>query len=348
MSKTPNLSRGPLYGLAAAALFGVSTPLAKLLLGEIPPVLLAGLLYLGSGLGLTLWRAARRSEEHLTRADWPSLAGAIICGGIFGPLLLMQGLARTAATTASLLLNLEGAFTALVAWFVFRENFDRRILAGMIAITAGAALLSWSGRPEWNAVIGPLLIAGACACWALDNNFTRRISTSDPVLIAGLKGGVAGMVNVTLGFALGATRPPAAALASAGVVGLLGYGVSLVLFIQALRHVGAARTAAYFSTAPFFGAATSVLIVREPVTGWLLAAGALMAVGVWLHVTERHLHRHVHEEIVHTHWHTHDEHHQHSHEHPVAPGTWHSHKHKHERLEHTHAHYPDIHHRHEH
>jgi drug/metabolite transporter (DMT)-like permease len=348
MGEPTKLSRGPLLGLAAAVLFGVSTPLAKLLLGDIPPVLLAGLLYLGSGLGLGLWRVARRGDERLARADWPWLAGAIGCGGMLGPLLLMQGLAHTTATTASLLLNLEGVFTALVAWFVFHENFDRRIVAGMIAITAGAALLSWSGRPEWKAVVGPMLIAGACACWALDNNFTRRISAADPVQIAALKGGVAGIVNVGIGFALGATRPPLLSVAGAGMVGLLGYGVSLVLFIRALRYVGAARTAAYFSTAPFFGAATSVLIVREPITSWLLAAGALMAVGVWLHVTERHEHRHAHEEMTHAHWHTHDEHHQHTHDQPVAPGTRHSHEHKHDRIVHSHAHYPDIHHHHEH
>jgi len=187
MRGTSKLSRGPLCDLAAAALFGISTPFAKKLLGETPPVLLAGLLYLGSGLGLTLWRSVRRSDERFVRSDWPWLAGAIACGGMLGPLLLMYGLARTSATTASLLLNLEGVLTAMVAWVVFRENLDRRILTGMITIVAGAALLSWSGRPEWEAAVGPMLIAGACACWALDNNFTRRISAADPVWIARLR-----------------------------------------------------------------------------------------------------------------------------------------------------------------
>jgi drug/metabolite transporter (DMT)-like permease len=337
-------------------LFGVSTPLAKLLLGQIPPVLMAGLLYLGAGFGLAAWIFYRRmrpsqahgEQERLHRSDLRSLIGAIVFGGILGPVLLMLGLARTAASTASLLLNLEGVFTALVAWFVFREHFDRRILAGMAAITAGAAWLSWAGRPEAGIPWGALAIAAACGCWAIDNNLTRRISTANPILVAAIKCSMAGTVNIAIAAALGARLPDFLSVLTAAGVGLLGYGVSLVLFIQALREVGTARTTAYFSTAPFFGTVASIVILRDPITAGLLVAGGLMALGVWLHVTERHKHLHVHREMTHTHWHVHDEHHQHAHEYPVAPGTSHSHEHKHERLEHAHTHYPDIHHRHAH
>src|SRR5581483_1250278 len=263
--KSPPRVSGVAYALAAAALFGASTPFAKLLVGRIDPVLLASLLYFGSGAGLTLWMLASRlvrrgatREAALTRADLPWLAGAILCGGVAGPALLMVGLTNTPASTASLLLNLEGVLTALLAWFVFRENFDRRIALGMLAITAGSALLSWAGRPDAGPPWGVLAIAGACLCWALDNNLTRKVSGGDPVVIAAAKGWVAGPVNLAVAWAAGAQKPGAAAAAGALGVGFFGYGVSLTCFVLALRHLGTARTGAYFSLAPCVGAAISV------------------------------------------------------------------------------------------
>jgi drug/metabolite transporter (DMT)-like permease len=340
--------------LAAATLFGLSTPLAKGLLADVSPQVLAGLLYLGSGLGLGLFWLFRgvtprpRREAPLTRANLPWLAGAIAAGGVVAPVLLMAGLARTPASTASLLLNLEGVFTAVIAWIVFRENADRRIILGMVAIVAGGALLSWARRLTLAGVQGPLLVTVACFGWAIDNNLTQKVSAGDPVEVAGLKGLVAGAVNLTLGLLAHGRLPGAAQMAAALTVGLMGYGVSLVLYVRAMRDLGTARTGAYFSLAPFIGAALSILLWDEVVTPLFLAAAALMGLGLWLHLTERHEHWHTHEPLEHTHAHVHDEHHQHAHGPDDLPGEPHTHWHRHEPMRHAHPHYPDIHHRHSH
>jgi drug/metabolite transporter (DMT)-like permease len=347
--------RGVLLALFAAVLFGASAPIAKGLLQQSSPQLLAGILYLGSGAGLFVVFVTRRDRDataaRLTRTDVPWLAGAILAGGCIGPLLLMIGLAHTHASIASLLLNLEGAFTALVAWFIFRENFDRRIALGMTAILAGGGVISWQGRAEFGNIIGPIAIAGACLAWAIDNNLTQKVSASDPVQIAMLKGLVAGTTNLVIALALGATFPRSKIIASAAMLGFLSYGVSLVFFVLALRRLGTARTGAYFSTAPFVGAIVSLIIWRDPITLGLFVGGALMALGVWLHVTEVHEHVHSHLAMDHAHAHVHDEHHQHVHgpdDPPVTDPRPHSHMHHHEPLVHSHAHYPDIHHRHDH
>jgi drug/metabolite transporter (DMT)-like permease len=341
------------YALLAALLFGTSTPLAKVLLSSISPQVLAGLLYLGSGLGLgILWLWQRRrgnvGEAALARRDVPWLLGAISFGGLLGPLLLLVGLSHTPASATSLFLNLEGVLTALLAWFVFRENVDRRVALGMVAIVTGGALLAWQGRFEWGGLFGPLAIAGACLCWAIDNNLTQKISASDPLQIAALKGGAAGTVNLAIGLFLTGSLPTLPRAATALVLGFFGYGLSLVLFVLALRNLGTARTGAYFSIAPFVGAILSVVVWHERVTVLLITAGALMALGVWMHVTERHLHQHTHEPLSHTHPHYHDAHHHHAHKPDAPPGEPHTHEHTHESLTHTHAHYPDIHHRHSH
>jgi len=290
-------------------------------------------------------------EAPIARRDFPWLAGAIGFGGIIGPLLLMIGLAQTPASAASLLLNLEGVSTALLAWFVFRENFDRRIALGMAAIVAGGAVLSWAGRLSWGGIAGPLAVVGACLCWAIDNNLTQKVSAGDPVQIAMLKGLVAGSVNTAIAFLLGAAWPSAPRLIASLLLGFPSYGVSLVAFVLALRQLGTARTGAYFSTAPFVGALLSLLIFEEhPTLSFLVAAG-LMGIGVWLHVSESHEHQHRHEMMEHDHAHVHDEHHQHVHvpgDPPVTEPRPHTHRHRHEDLVHTHAHYPDIHHRHTH
>jgi drug/metabolite transporter (DMT)-like permease len=340
-----------LYALASAALFGASTPLAKLLVGEVQPLALAGLLYLGSGIGLLAWFLLRRREAratNLSRADLPWLAGAIVAGGVVGPALLMYGLTRTDGATASLLLNLEAVLTASIAWIVFRENVDRRVFLGMVAIVAGGVVLSWDEMPRAGGLAGPLLIAGACLAWAIDNNLTRRVSGGDAVTIAGLKGLVAGAANLSIALFHGASLPATGILAAAGAVGFFGYGISLVLFVVALRNLGTARTGAYFSVAPFFGAALALLVLREsPSTAFWIAA-ALMALGVWLHLTERHEHEHVHEPMEHTHPHVHDEHHQHGHGFAWEGDEPHAHPHAHRRMTHSHPHYPDLHHRHDH
>jgi len=242
-------------------------------------------------------------------------------------------------------------FTALLAWFVFRENFDRRIALGMLCIVAGGLALSWEGRLMWGGLAGPLAVAGACLCWAIDNNLTQKVSAGDPVQIAMIKGLVAGCVNTAIAFFLGASLPAAPRVAAALTLGFLSYGVSLVFFVLALRYLGTARTGAYFSTAPFVGAVLSLAIFRERPTTTLIVAAGLMALGVWLHLTERHEHEHRHEAMDHDHAHVHDAHHQHAHsadDPPVSDPTPHTHRHRHEQLAHSHAHYPDIHHRHAH
>ncbi len=285
--KLGDVRRGGLIALAAAALFGASTPAAKAIVGEVQPLLLAGILYLASGVGLTIYGLSRRSAgPKLARSDLPWLMGTVLFGGVFGPALLMWGLVTTTGSAASLLLTLEGVFTALIAWLVFREPYNARIGFGLGVIFAGALLLALLGPRGHANVLGSLAIAGACGCWAIDNNLTRKIAHVDAPTLAAIKGLTAGTVNIGLGVAAGATLPSLAALSEASVVGFLGYGVSLVLFVLALREVGAARAGAYFSTAPFIGAVLSVAILGDRPSLILLLAGGLMALGVWLHLSE--------------------------------------------------------------
>lgn len=351
------LSAGPGAGFAllSAVLFGLSTPAAKLLLSDVDPLVLAGLLYAGSGVGLWVLIGLRRlrqtAEVHeapLRAADWPWLMIAILTGGIAGPVLLMVGLARTDAVNASLLLNAEAVFTALMAWLVFREHFDRRIVIGMTAITAGAVVLTWSGSVGRSSGWGEAAIIAACLSWAVDNNVTRKISGGDPQQIAAVKCLVAGIANLALGMAAGGSLPSISVTLAATLVGLFGYGLSLQLFVLALRHIGVARTSAYFSTAPFAGAAAAVFIFSTPLSAGLLLAGFLMAFGVWLHLSEHHAHEHRHDPTAHEHRHHHDEHHQHQHAPGLTAGKSHSHWHEHTPLVHTHRHFPDTHHRHSH
>ena len=344
--------RAIILALLSAALFGVSTPAAKVLLGAIDPAVLAGLLYCGAGIGVAVLRRVVKPmlapETPLNVADMPWLAGAILTGGIVGPVLLMVGLARTDAATASLLLTLEGVATAVLAWFVFKEHFDRQIAVGMGCLLAGAVVLSWTGQPTVSGLIGPLAIVGACIAWGLDNNLTRKVSLAEPLQIVELKGLIAGPVNLALGVLAGGSLPALSPLVLAGIVGFLGYGVSLVFFVRALRELGTARTGAYFSTAPFLGTIAAIVFLREPVTFQLVAAGFLMGVGVWLHLTEGHEHEHQHDPMEHAHSHGHDEHHQHVHASNDPPGEPHAHSHRHERMRHKHPHYPDTHHTHRH
>ncbi|MDQ8022088.1 MAG: EamA family transporter [Moraxellaceae bacterium] len=341
---------GVLAALFAALLFGAGTPLAKLLLGSISPWMLAGLLYLGSGIGLLTYRTLRRAEPvRVVSNEWPWLLAAILCGGAMGPVLLMLGLSNLPAASVSLLLNAEGVFTALLAWFVFKENFDRRIALGMVAIVAGSLVLSWPDRVTWASAWPALAVLGACLAWGLDNNFTRKVSLNDASWIAAMKGLAAGSVNFGLAVYVGSSLPPLMEAIAAMGVGLAAYGVSLTLFVIGLRHLGTARTGAYFSVAPFFGAILSVGL-GEPITVPLLVAGALMAFGVYLHLTEHHEHTHTHESLEHEHEHVHDAHHTHQHAsgEEVPSGVAHTHRHRHVKQTHSHEHFPDSHHQHSH
>jgi drug/metabolite transporter (DMT)-like permease len=340
--------------LVAAILFGSSTPLARALVGAIDPAWLAGCLYAGSGLGLSvifvLRRASRRTQgvAPLTRRDVPWLTATILSGGIAAPLLFTFGLRDTAGATASLLLNLETVLTVALAWFAFREHYSARVVIGMVLIVAACALLGWGERELSSAGRGAPLIALACLGWALDNNLTRKISGSDALAIAMAKGLCGGAVNLALAATLAGPAPQVLTAVGAGVVGFLGYGVSLVLFVVALRELGTARASAYYATAPFFGVAIAftVLAERPERTFWL--ALPLIALGVWLHLSERHGHGHAHEALVHDHPHAHDEHHRHTHDFAWDGTEPHAHPHAHEPVTHAHAHTPDLHHRHGH
>lgn len=348
-------SVGVWNALLAALLFGASAPFAKILLHSLSPMELAGALYLGSGLGLALWRWAlslgritSKMEVALGGADWPWLIGAILIGGVIAPVLLMIGLLTTPASSTSLLLNLEVVLTALLAWFAFGENFDRRILVGMIAIVTGGLLLSWKPGEAVGVSWGALSIIAACLCWAIDNNLTRKVSGADPAQIAMLKGLSAGTVNLVIGLLIGGKAPAISSLLGAALLGFLSYGASLTCFVLALRDLGTARTGAYFSTAPFIGVGLSLLLLHEvpPLLFW--PALLLMIFGVWMHLTEHHEHEHAHEFMEHEHPHRHDAHHQHEHLPADPPGEPHTHRHRHSPIIHSHPHVPDLHHRHHH
>ncbi|MDD5656692.1 MAG: EamA family transporter [Elusimicrobia bacterium] len=341
--------RPELPAFLAAVLFGLSVPPCKLLGAELPPLMLAGLLYLGGGAALSVWTLARRGrgEAPLAGRDYLWLAVAVLCGGAAAPALFLRGLQAGTAAGASLWLNIEAPLTALAAWLFFGEALGPRVWLAAGLMAAGGAVLYWPGEP--GAAFGgwrcAAWLTGACAAWGLDNNATRMIAHKDPLAIARGKSLAGGALTLLLACRGEAASPGLAAPAGALAIGAVGYGASLVFYIQALRHLGAGRAAAIFSCAPFIGLAASIAWLREPL-GWGLAAAAgLMAAGAWLIVSERHEHSHRHAALLHEHLHRHDEHHRHHGE--EAPEE-HSHPHGHEGLLHSHPHRPDLHHRHDH
>lgn len=300
-------------GLASAILFGASTPLTKFFVQDLSPWLVAGLLYLGSGVGLYLVRAIRgKLVLEIPKENRSSLFGAIFFGGVLAPVLLMYGLTETSASDASLLLNTEVVFTAVIAWFVFKENVDKHVAIGMVAILLGAVVLSYQPEVWQSQHIPTLAVLGACVCWGIDNNLTRNVSHGDAISLASLKGLIAGPTNLFLALLLEASLPQLSQVGALMTIGLLSYGLSLVLFIVSLRHVGTARAGAYYSVAPFFGAVFAIFLGAE-ISWQLLVAALLMGVGVWLHLIERHEHEHSHGDLVHTHAHFPDINHRHRH-----------------------------------
>lgn len=357
MSGFFSLQRHAIYVLAAAALFGASAPIAKLLLERMGAVTLAALAYCGGGLALMCaWVVRRaRSNTHDLRTSLPwthaeilSMTGAIIAGGVLAPTVLFWSLSQLPAGNAALLLNFEGLLTAVLAALLFHEAVDRRVWLAMALMIIAGGVLSAADTAARLSIIPTLAVILACGLWALDNNLTRAVSHRDALGIAALKCVVAGSTNSMIAFALGGTSAMSAATLLSGLtLGALSYGLSLVLFVSALAHLGSARTAAHFGTAPFFGAALAVALLDEPVTASLLVAIGLTAPSTWLVLSERHSHIHTHERIEHDHLHEHDEHHLHEHDGDEGPAP-HRHRHKHEPLTHDHAHLPDLHHRHGH
>ncbi|WP_456473688.1 EamA family transporter [Candidatus Pyrohabitans sp.] len=344
-------SRALVYIIFSAVLFGITPPVAKILVRDIPPVALAGFLYLGAFLGLCLFLAGERVMGverglYLNRRDLPWLAGAIVTGGVLAPILLMKGLTLVSGFAASLLLNLEGAATALIAFLLFREHAGRHFWAALAFISIGGVFLTWDSTSGQFNLLGSLLVVLAMFFWGMDNNLTSMISDRDPILIAMSKGLVGGLISLGIAAHLGVDFPFTEATLVALLLGAFSYGLSLVLFIMALQGLGAARTGAFFSLAPFVGAAVSVLLLGEWM-GWAMLPGAvLMGAGAVLMVIERHGHMHRHDRVVHEHYHVHDDGH-HTHEHEGELG-YHNHEHVHEETAHAHIHCPDTHHRHSH
>ncbi len=344
------MTRAALMALAAAALFGASAPVAKRLLAEVAPSLLAALLYAGAGLMALPFaaRAWQRREAPLRAADLPLLAGVVGFGGVAGPLLLLYGLSRTSATVASLLLNLEAVFTTAIAVLVFREWIGRRGLGALVVVVAGCGLSTWAAGGATRSLLGPLAVAAACLCWAIDNNLTQRLSLKDPLAVVCVKGiGAAPIAYAIARVSAHAAWPAPGVVVGALALGALSYGLSLALYVHATRTLGAARTGVLFAAAPFVGAALAIPIVGEPPSLRVAGSALLIAGGVWLLITEKHAHRHRHEPLDHEHLHTHDEHHQHAHRGDEGPEP-HAHPHHHEPIEHAHPHASDVHHRHKH
>ncbi|HXI10067.1 MAG TPA: EamA family transporter [Thermodesulfobacteriota bacterium] len=347
--------RGLAAALGAAFFFGISAPFSKLLLGSVPPLMLAGLLYLGSFAGLTAVSAVRAAsgtgqsrEAPVGGRDYLYLAGSILAGGVAAPLFLLYGLTSTEASAASLLLNIEGVLTVLLATLIFREHAGPRVWAAAAVMLAAGSILVYA-RAEGGGLpvnAGSLLVLASSLMWALDNNLTRELSHRDPYVISRFKGLAAGSANLVLAFATGSAVPPVSSVAGSLALGSLSYGASLVLFIYALRNLGAARTSTYFGAAPFIGVAASVALLGEALSLRILAASALMLAGLWLILREYHDHEHTHAPLCHDHAHIHDEHHCHGHDGEFSEP--HSHMHTHDGLTHTHAHSPDLHHFHRH
>ncbi|MCG2825701.1 MAG: DMT family transporter, partial [Thermoplasmatales archaeon] len=338
--------------IISASLFGISTPLAKILVKDISPVALAGFLYLGAFAGLSLYSAVIKTESDkkavsLERKDFPWLAGAILTGGIIGPISMMMGLRLVSGFSASLLLNLEGIATAIIAVFFFKENAGKRLWLALICMIIAGIFLTWDPTQGRFNIVGPLFIIFAMVCWGIDNNLTRSISDKDPVQISKIKGFVAGTISLSLALFLGIRISLDFTIAFALLLGSFSYGISLVFFIKALEGLGSSRTGAFFSFAPFIGAIASLIILREWI-GWVMfPAAGLMLIGVWLICSEKHLHTHLHKTVIHTHLHNHRDMH-HLHEHSGAFHEPHTHEHTHIELFHIHVHWPDTHHRHEH
>ena len=336
-----------LQALLAALFFGASAPLSKYLLGEVPPILMAAFLYLGSGTGISLVKLAQgltsgQKEAGIRRPDVGWLTGAIVAGGILAPIILMVSLQITPASTASLLLNFEGVATTLIALVFFRESISRRAFAAISVITLASVFLSTDFQGGFGFSLGALGILLACSLWGLDNNFTRNISAKDPLTIVAWKGLVAGSFSLLLGLFLGQQLPSLSSILSILVLGFISYGLSTMLFIYSMRGLGASRTSALYGTAPLAGVVLSILIFHDPITRAFVAAAILMAAGALLLANEEHAHFHIHMPIVHEHRHNHDEFHAHD-----RTDVVHSHEHEHPRTEHEHGHMPDIHHRHE-
>jgi drug/metabolite transporter (DMT)-like permease len=342
-----------LYGFALAAasaiLFGASTPASKLLLQELSPLQLAGLLYLGAALAVAPAAFLERGGRALTqldRANQRRLAGAVLLGGVLGPVLLLLGLRLASAGSVSLLLNLELAATAALGVWIFREHLGAPGWLGVGGTLAAGILISYAGG--WPGIGAGALVVAACVCWGLDNHWTALIDGLSPSRSTLWKGSIAGTTNLTLGLALAPLDASLVVLLAALAVGALSYGASIALYIASAQQLGATRAQVVFASAPFVGAGLAFGLLAEPFGTLHLVSAGILVLSVGLLLMSQHAHWHVHKEVEHLHSHRHDDGH-HSHEHADRPpSTRHTHWHRHERRVHSHPHWPDLHHRHKH
>src|SRR5450432_773155 len=348
------IRRGIVLAGISAALFGMTAPLLKRASLGVSPLVAGALLYVGAALGAALWVVGGGEplagwRALLRRRALARLGLVAVLGAAVAPTLLVAGIARTDASTASLLLALEAPFTLLLARLFLKEFLGPRVLLAAALIFAGGLALIVGGGPLVGSVraSGALLVGAATLAWALDNLLSRPLaehSVSAVVIAKGLLGAAA-----ALGAALatGAAFPAAAAAWPILALGAVGYGVSLQFYLRAQRAVGAARTASVFAVAPFIGVAVALAFGAPWPGPQLPIAGVLIAVGLWLHLEERHQHAHRHEALEHEHLHSHDDGH-HIHRHDPMPEGPHSHPHAHDPLVHEHEHGEDLHHRHAH
>ncbi|MBI4518912.1 MAG: DMT family transporter [Deltaproteobacteria bacterium] len=337
-------------GLAvlAAALFGAATPTSKLLLSDLSPFQLAGLLYLGAAVGVL--PAARRGggirlPDRSDQLNRLRLLGAVVAGGICGPVLLLLGLRVATATSVSLWLTFETAATALLGTLVFRDHLGLRGWAGVACALAGAGLLALPSGPSGMMAGGLVLLA--CVCWGLDNHLTALIDGMTPSQSTFWKGLVAGTTNLVIGLVLAPLSAGLVPLLAALFVGIWAYGASIVLYITSAQALGGTRAQVAFASAPLFGVIFSVLLLAESLSPVHGGSALLFIAGVGLLTLENHAHTHEHDAAMHEHAHRHDDGH-HDHEHPGPAPLWHSHRHVHEATAHGHRHWPDLHHRHGH
>jgi len=337
------------FAILAAVLYGISAPFSKLLLNTLHPALLAGLLYLGAGIGMLAWNSLQRKsrrasgEAKLSRNDIP-FALAMIVLDIAAPISLMTGLTMTTAENASLLNNFEIVATGILAAMFFRESIGRRMGLAIILISAASFLLSVENTSSFSFSTGSILVIVACLCWGLENNCTRMLSLKNPLQIVVIKGFGAGTGSLLVFFMVGGSLSFSISIVYALLLGFVSYGLSIFLYIKAQRELGAARTSAYYAAAPFIGVLVSWMVLGETINGTFAIALLIMILGTYLAITEKHLHPHVHEPVSHNHLHNHQDGH-HSHSDDTTP---HSHPHMHDATAHTHGHTPDMHHNHNH
>lgn len=349
-----NQTQGPLLATLSAVLFGISPVLCKLVIGEMSPVLLAGLLYLGSGIGLSFVLVRQRINifreiQSVSRIHRIKLLGAVLAGGVIAPLCLVYGIKYGRASEVALLLNLETVATTIIAWLIFKEQVSRYVWAGKVLIVLASAFIILKAPESVAFSASGILVVLACVFWGIDNNLTRDVDELPATALAAIKGYSAGLFNIALAAAIGFGTVDIQQIGGALLIGAFSYGASLVLFIGALRKIGSARSSTYFAIGPFIGVLSSLILLHEQPPAFFWFAAALMLAGVVCLYRERHEHPHAHEAVTHRHQHTHDQDEHHRHQHEEKDNTEpHDHFHLHERQTHIHIHWPDTHHRHIH